>query len=191
MPRYQLTPPPKGTRLPGAGRKKGTPNKISVEVRRLVSDLMTDADYQRRLRADFRQRRVHPTIEALIWTYHLGKPKQQIELSGSVDVTARMEAERAAFASLDLADLEQLAAESQALVDRAMALSKIRQTPQDVVVAGYLPEVSGESLGNRAGSDNPDYVVHSAEPEECAPTHEDATGSGDLPEQGDDPDVTT
>ena len=62
---------------------KGTPNRISVEVKTLVAQLMTDVTYQRKLRNDFRRRKVHPTIEALTWTYHLGKPTQSIAVSGS------------------------------------------------------------------------------------------------------------
>src|SRR5215467_8477591 len=96
MPHRVPPPPPKGTKHPGAGRAKGTPNKISVEVKALVGQLVNDPAYQYRLRHDFRLRRVHPTIEAMIWTYHLGKPKQQIELQGNVglEVSARLEAER-------------------------------------------------------------------------------------------------
>ena len=85
-------------------------------------------EYQHRLRADFRQRKLHPTIEALIWAYHLGKPAQPMAMSDSLalDVHARVEEERRLFATLDLQDLEQLAAESQGLVDRAIALAKRR-----------------------------------------------------------------
>ena len=126
MPR---TPPPvwpKGTRPPNSGRTKGTPNRNSVEVKALVSQLVNDVAYQHKLRDDFRRRKVHPSIEALIWTYCLGKPKQTLDLTATVDLTARLEEEKRIFASLDVADLEQLAAESQALVDRALALSRRR-----------------------------------------------------------------
>lgn len=87
-------------------------------------------EYQHRLRADFRQRKLHPTIEALIWAYHLGKPAQPMAMSDSLalDVHARVEEERRLFATLDLQDLEQLAAESQGLVDRAIALAKRRES---------------------------------------------------------------
>lgn len=64
MPR---TPPPvwpKGTRPPNSGRKKGTPNRSSVEVKALVSQLVNDVAYQHQLRDDFRRRKVAPAIEA-------------------------------------------------------------------------------------------------------------------------------
>lgn len=117
---------PKGERYPGSGRAKGTPNRVSVEVRALVSQLVTDPNYQHKLRQDFQRRRVHPTIEALVWNYHLGKPTQPVAVSGALglDVDVRLDEEKRIFAQLDIHDLEQLAAESQALVNRALALTQ-------------------------------------------------------------------
>ncbi len=69
---------------------------------------------------------MHPSIEGLIWSYHLGRPRQTIDLTATLDVNARLEEEKRIFATLDVADLEQLAAESQRLVDRATALSRAR-----------------------------------------------------------------
>ena len=128
---------PKGTRPPNSGRKKGVPNKISVEARTLASQLVNDVIYQTKLRDDFRRRRAHPTIEALIWTYHLGKPPQAIAVSGSMafDVQARLDEERRVFANLDIHDLEQLARESQALVDRAFALARANASPTMIGVS--------------------------------------------------------
>ena len=164
MPRHELPRTPKGFRQPGSGRKKGTPNKISVELRTLVSQLLTDTDYQFRLRRDFRRRKVHPTIESLIWAYHLGKPSQPIAMTGSMtlDVNAKLEEERRVFAMLDIGDLEQLAADSQALVNRAFKLANIAnpdgQVPQDVVV-GTLPDKDpSETLGISPESDKQPYV---------------------------------
>lgn len=154
---------PKGERYPGSGRVKGTPNRVAVQARVLVGELVNSAEYQRRLRRDFELRRVHPTIESLVWAYHLGRPKQDIQIAGQIDISARIEEERRAFLSLDLADLEELAADSQRLVDRALALAKRRDdgpTPQDVAVAHDLPIVSGELLGNCSGSDNTSSVNH-------------------------------
>jgi hypothetical protein len=167
-------PPPKGTRHPGAGRKKGQPNRISVEVRQLVGELVTNVQYQAKLRRDFQARKVHPTIESLVWTYHLGKPTQPIAVSGSmaIDVNARIEEERRIFATLDIADLEQLAAESQALVNRAVELSKIagnrEEIPQDVVVEAETTKDPSELLGNTAESYKHHSVnqptIHDADP---------------------------
>lgn len=151
---------------------KGQPNRISVEVRELVRELVNDRDYQHRLRHDFRHRKVHPTIESLIWTYHLGKPRQDITLTGSMTVNARLEEEKRIFAQLEVADLEGLAAESQRLVDRATALAKLRAgvaLPQDVVlevkpdaVNQYTENEHPFIQGKTGGSDNVGYVADSA-----------------------------
>src|SRR5215203_4872971 len=100
MPAKPPPAPPKGTRHPGAGRKPGTPNRITVEARTLVSELVGNPNYQRKLRIDFERRKVHPTIESLIWTYHLGKPTQPIAMSGglALDVTALLAEAREVFA---------------------------------------------------------------------------------------------
>jgi hypothetical protein len=163
MPQTRKIITPKGSRYPGSGRPKGKPNPISVEVRALVGELVGNVNYQMKLRADFQARKVHPTIEALIWNYHLGKPRQDIQLAATIDmdVNARLTEEKRIFAQLDVRELETLAAESQALVDRAMALVKVRADaaiPQPVVVEPDLPIVSVETLGKVAGSDNTSYV---------------------------------
>ena len=166
MPRRPPPRPPKGSRF-GQGRAKGTPNKVSVEVRQLVSELVTNASYQQKLRRDFQARKVHPTIESLVWAYYLGKPRQDIAVTATVTVDAKIEAERRAFALLDLRDMEVLAAESQALVDRAMALARAR-IPQDVVVEAEPVETGAELLGNTSGSDNSDSVTYEANPDSSA-----------------------
>jgi len=142
----------------------------------LASQLVNDVAYQTKLRIDFRRRRVHPTIEGLIWNYHLGKPTQPVAMSGSMalDVTGRLEEEKRIFAQLDVADLEVLAAESQRLVDRALALTRasrapvIDVTPQPVVIDAGSPDVEAETLAKQSGSDNEDYVnqiPNSADPD--------------------------
>jgi len=85
--------------------------------------LVNDVDYQYRFRDDFRKRRVHPITELMVWAYAIGRPKDQIEMSAQVSMDARFVAEREALRGLDLEQLEALAAESQALVDRAIAMA--------------------------------------------------------------------
>lgn len=52
------------------------------------------------------------------------------ELTGSLDVYAeRLAADRELFEQLDLKQLEELAAESQALVDKAMAMVAAQRVP--------------------------------------------------------------
>jgi hypothetical protein len=149
-----LFAPKKGERVPGSGRKPGTPNKISVEVRTLIHQLVNDPAYQLKLRQDFRRRRVHPTIEALIWNYYIGKPKGEIELTGSFAIIQRQQAERERLRSLSVEQLEALAEASQALLDAALDGRALPQPPLDIVVSAKREEEPSETLEKRAGSDN-------------------------------------
>lgn len=127
MPRKPPPPHPKGTpRTPGSGRKRGTPNRTTVAMRELMVALLEDVEYQHRLRQDFRKRRVHPSIEALIWQMHLGKPKQQVEVAATVKMNEKLATERERLRCLDVADLEKLLADSEALVERAVAQAQTR-----------------------------------------------------------------
>lgn len=182
MPRKLPPAPAKGTRHPGAGRAKGTPNRLTVEARLLCGQLVTNAAYQHKLRRDFERRKVHPAIETLVWSYHLGKPSQPVELSGglALDVNARLEEEKRIFATLDIRDLEQLAAESQALVNRAVELAQIAGNkgpiPQDVVVDAKPESLPSESLGKPAESNNAYCVNQPIAPDSDAITPDDSDG---------------
>ena len=92
-------------------------------MRELMAALLNDVDYQHRLREDFRNRRIHPSIEALVWAYIVGKPTEKIEMSANVTMEKKLAEEREVFSRLSLEQLEELAAQSQALVDTAMAMA--------------------------------------------------------------------
>ena len=115
-------PPPHlrgAPRTAGSGRKKGTPNRRTVQMRELLTSLCHDVDYQYRLRADFRRRRVHPAIESFVWS-HSGKARG----AGPALRRRHDEPETRSGArpvqQLSLEQLEILAAESQALVNKAL-----------------------------------------------------------------------
>jgi len=78
-----LPPPhPRGTpKTPGSGRKKGTPNRKTLELRELMALLVNDVDYQYRFRQDFIKRRLHPSTELTVWTFILGKPTTTVEMT--------------------------------------------------------------------------------------------------------------
>lgn len=160
MPRHALPKMPKGYRHPGSGVKKGYVKPVTIEARALATEMVHDADYQARLRRDFALRRLHPTIESLVWAYAIGKPRQDINLSGSVDVTAKWEAEKAILLQLDVSELEALQADSQALMDRARAMAEARNgraLPPHLVVEADVLETGEELLRKEAGSDNGGY----------------------------------
>jgi hypothetical protein len=115
-------------RVPGSGRKKGTKNRRSRAIQELFSALVLDKEYQDRLRRDFTARRVHSSIESLIWYYHAGKPRECIELSGAVAVNQKLLAEREMLrATLEPDEIETLAIESQRIIDTAIQLARARR----------------------------------------------------------------
>lgn len=77
------TKPKKRGRKPGTpksgGRKKGTPNKITVEVRAAANELVDNPKYRAKLQRDLVRRKVHPTIEQMLWHYGKGKPVERVE----------------------------------------------------------------------------------------------------------------
>src|SRR5687768_7272752 len=90
---YMRKPPPPHQRgeprTDGSGRKKGTPNRRTVQMKELMTSLCHDVDYQYRLRADFRRRRVHPAIESLVWAHTVGKPTERVRVSADVTMSQK------------------------------------------------------------------------------------------------------
>jgi hypothetical protein len=120
-------PPPPHRRgepkTPGSGRRRGSLNRRTVELRALMTALAGDVDYQYRLRQDFRRRRVHPSIEALVWAHTIGKPPERVQLSADLTMNQKLAEECAVFARLDVSQMEELVAASQALIDRMMEMA--------------------------------------------------------------------
>jgi hypothetical protein len=90
-------------------------------MRVLMAALVDDVDYQYNLREDFKHRRIHPSIEALMWAHVLGKPREKIEVTADVTMNDMLATERDLLRRLDLPQLQALAAESQAVVDKPSA----------------------------------------------------------------------
>ena len=71
----------KGTPKTG-GRTKGTPNKATVEVREAARQLVEDPEYRENLAKRIRAGIAAPGMEALLWHYAYGKPKELVEVGG-------------------------------------------------------------------------------------------------------------
>lgn len=79
------------------GRKRGTPNKVTSEVRALAAEIVDDPIYRKKLVRDFRKRKVTPQIECLMWFYAKGRPINRIEVGGPDDFEKMTEAELVAY----------------------------------------------------------------------------------------------
>ncbi len=63
-----------------AGRQKGIPNKITIEVRACAAELVDDPIYRRNLAKRLRSGKLAPLIEQMLWHYARGKPVERIEV---------------------------------------------------------------------------------------------------------------
>ena len=72
------------------GRPKGVPNKVTIEAQKACEALVDDPVYREKLLTDLRLREVAPGIEAMLWYYAKGKPKEQVEHSGAVETVSRI-----------------------------------------------------------------------------------------------------
>jgi hypothetical protein len=81
---------PKGTPKTG-GRKKGTPNKATVEIKTLAQTFVQDAAGQAKLLEQYRDGTIAPGVLQLMLHYAYGKPKDQVEHSGEVGIALSWE----------------------------------------------------------------------------------------------------
>jgi hypothetical protein len=66
------------------GRQKGTPNKVTVEARAAAALIVDDPAYREMLLKKARAGLLQSPIEALLWHYSKGKPRETIELVDGV-----------------------------------------------------------------------------------------------------------
>jgi hypothetical protein len=71
----------KGLRRGGPGRKKGVPNKASLEAKEFCRRLVQDPAYVEKFERAFRERRLSIPLEQMVWAYAYGRPMQAVELS--------------------------------------------------------------------------------------------------------------
>lgn len=70
---------------PGPGRPKGSKNPTERQ-RAYFRKLLESKTYREKFEADLKDRKLHPSVEVLAYYYAYGKPKDQLEVGGNVDV---------------------------------------------------------------------------------------------------------
>ena len=85
-----------------------------------------------------------------MWAHIVGKPTERVQLSADVTMSQKLDQERELFSKLSIEQLEELAAESQALVDKAMMMVKENALTSGAATAPRTPVDSGESNGEPA-----------------------------------------
>ena len=77
-------PLPNG-KVPGSGRKVGTPNKRQSDAAVFAASILEDPTYLENLRDRVLTGQVSPAMEVLLFHYLYGKPKDYVEHSGDAE----------------------------------------------------------------------------------------------------------
>ena len=69
------------------GRRKGTSNKVTAEAKAVCAAIVDDPAYRKKLIARAKAGELAPAIEAMLWHYAYGKPKEQVEHAGGITLS--------------------------------------------------------------------------------------------------------
>lgn len=73
------------------GRRKGTPNKATEDIKSFARRILEDPTYRLRVLTDARAGTLHSTIEARLYDYAYGRPKETVSLEASDSLAAVLE----------------------------------------------------------------------------------------------------
>ena len=79
-------PFPKGRSPNPKGRPKGVPNKATAEVKQACAELVDNPAYREKLAQRLVDGKLAPAIECMLWHYAKGKPKEQLEHTGRLEI---------------------------------------------------------------------------------------------------------
>ena len=79
----------KGTPKTG-GRKMGTPNKATIEIKEIARSLVDGPVYRHNLERRLKSGRLAPAMEQTLWAYAYGKPKDTTDLTVHVSRMIRI-----------------------------------------------------------------------------------------------------
>lgn len=66
-----------------AGRPRGVPNKVTIEIRELSRGLLSDPAYLATLKQRLKKGTLAPAVWCLLYHYAYGKPKETVEVGGA------------------------------------------------------------------------------------------------------------
>ena len=69
------------------GRKRGVPNKVTVEAREAANEIVDNPHYRMNLTQRAIDGGLPAGIEVLLWHYAKGVPKQTLDINNRVDVS--------------------------------------------------------------------------------------------------------
>lgn len=75
-----------------AGRPKGAQNKVTLSARATAQALLDQPAYRAALAKAVRTRTLEPQLEAMLWHYAHGKPKEAVDVSVTFDHLAYLTA---------------------------------------------------------------------------------------------------
>jgi hypothetical protein len=75
-----------GLKRGGPGRPKGRPNNSTIQVKQFCASILDDPAYQLGVRQRALRGQLAPAIEALLWHYRWGKPKEEAQVQGTLVV---------------------------------------------------------------------------------------------------------
>ena len=66
------------------GRKKGVPNKATIEVKEASRKLVDDPGYRLKLQKRLLEGKLAPAVECMLWHYAHGKPPDRLQVEGEL-----------------------------------------------------------------------------------------------------------
>ncbi len=71
----------------GPGRKKGVPNRATAEAKAICAAIVDNSTYRKNLMARAMAGELSPAVEAMLWAYAYGKPKELVEHAGGITLS--------------------------------------------------------------------------------------------------------
>jgi|SRR5579862_1184383 len=75
------------------GRKKGTPNKVTLQAREAAAEIIDDPEYRANLKARAIAGDLAPGLEQMLWAHAKGAPPTRVEVGTPGDFSQMSDAE--------------------------------------------------------------------------------------------------